>query len=369
MSDAVQTLLDHGPYDLSESEKMPLFMNAMRESLSHHLAQNDGFRMFCDAQGFDVNGFTSIYDIPYIPVSLFKNQRMVSVPDTMIKTILQSSATSGVPSSVVLDQETSRRQGIVSGKVMASYLGNYRRPYFILDEDPRTQAPGTRNARTAATLGFMILSNQSHYFMTTDGSDLRLDLEKFETQINDIANSGQEVLIFGFTFVLYHHVIRELKRMNRRFQLPPTTRIAHIGGWKKLESQSVDKSTFLSDINQVLGVAEDRIYDVYGFTEQMGLIYASIGSLPKKTSTYSEIIIRDLQTLAPVPDGQEGFIQIVTPIPHSYPGNSILTEDVGRIVGRGQDATGRWGTAFEVIGRAKGTEVRGCGDIMSEYVR
>ena len=55
-------------------------------------------------------------------------------------------------------------------------------------------------------------------------------------------------------------------------------------------------------------------------------------------------------------------------MPHSYPGISILTEDVGRILGHGQDTSGRLGTQFEIIGRAKKAETRGCGDIMSQYI-
>ena len=59
---------------------------------------------------------------------------------------------------------------------------------------------------------------------------------------------------------------------------------------------------------------------------------------------------------------------LLTPLPHSYPGISVLTEDVGKIVGRGYDENKRVGTQFEIIGRAKKSEARGCGDIMAEYV-
>ena len=100
----------------------------------------------------------------------------------------------------------------------------------------------------------------------------------------------------------------------------------------------------------------------------MGLLYVSVGDGPKTVSTYSEIIIRDFQTLDPVEDGKQGLIQILTPLPHSYPGISVLTEDVGRIVGRGIDTKGRAGTQFEMIGRARKAETRGCGDIMAEYI-
>ena len=38
------------------------------------------------------------------------------------------------------------------------------------------------------------------------------------------------------------------------------------------------------------------------------------------------------------------------------------------MVTRNSDPRGRNGTAFEILGRAKEAEVRGCGDIMAEKI-
>ena len=124
----------------------------------------------------------------------------------------------------------------------------------------------------------------------------------------------------------------------------------------------------MNDVSDVFGIKHENIFDFYGFTEQMGLLYVSTGNSSKTVPLYSQIIIRDYQSLEPVPDGEEGLIQILTPIPHSYPGISVLTEDVGVITGRVKDNYGRFGTQFEILGRAKKAETRGCGDIMADYV-
>ena len=52
------------------------------------------------------------------------------------------------------------------------------------------------------------------------------------------------LVIFGFTFVLYHDVIKSLLDDNQELALPLGSKIIHIGGWKKLEDQKVDKSIF-----------------------------------------------------------------------------------------------------------------------------
>ena len=62
-----------------------------------------------------------------------------------------------------------------------------------------------------------------------------------------------------------------------------------------MESEKVTKKQFVSDVSQVFGVLKENIFDFYGFTEQMGLLYVSVGDGPKTVSTYSEIIIRDFQ--------------------------------------------------------------------------
>jgi len=369
MHNSIELLINQSPFSLGQDQKDKLFSDAIYESFQHHMENNHLFRTYCENKGFSIgNKPQSLDQYPYLPVNIFKNKRLTSVPDEKIKAILSSSATSGIRSSVVLDTVTSKRQMMASAKVMADYLGNKRRPFLILDQDFSTSSSAQISARAAATRGFLILASKSEYFLSESNEQLTLDIEKLKVSLKAHENTEEGVCIFGFTFILYHHVVKALAEKGMSFKLPKNSKITHIGGWKKLESQKVTKDKFLADVSSVFGVEEDDIFDFYGFTEQMGLVYVSKGSSPKIVPTYSEIIIRDFQTLEPVEDGKEGLIQILTPLPNSYPGISVLTDDVGRIIGRGLDKTQRIGTQFEVIGRAKKAEARGCGDIMAEYV-
>jgi phenylacetate-coenzyme A ligase PaaK-like adenylate-forming protein len=341
----------------------------MFESFSHHINNNELFRNYCNNQGFSLSTKQiELIDYPYLPVNIFKNKKLYSVPNENINVILSSSATSGIPSMIGIDSVTSKRQTMASAKVMSNYLGDNRRPFLILDENPLISNSVEISARAAATRGFLILASEPKYFLINNNDRLSFDIDKFQKSINSCKEKGQEVCVFGFTYVLYHHVVKELMEKNIQLNLPENSKVAHIGGWKKLESEKVSKKQFVKDISNLFGVKVDNIYDFYGFTEQMGLLYVSVGDEPKTVSTYSEIIIRDFQTLEPVKDGEQGLIQILTPLPHSYPGISVLTEDVGKIVDRGIDNTGRIGTKFEMIGRAKEAETRGCGDIMADYI-
>ena len=117
---------------------------------------------------------------------------------------------------------------------------------------------------------------------------------------------------------------------------------------------------------KIMNVSERNIIDIYGFTEQGGLLYPTCEKGNRHTTNYSTLLIRN-ENFEIVKDIKKiGFLQFITPIQLSYPGNSFLTEDIGRIEGIDNCGCGRLGIYFKVIGRYKyETEVRGCGDIMA----
>src|SRR4029079_247294 len=98
--------------------------------------------------------------------------------------------------------------------------------------------------------------------------------------------------------------------------------------------QKVAKPDFNVTVQRAFGLREGDVTDVYGFTEQMGVIYPDGADGLKRAPAFAEVIVRDPKTLEPVPDGTPGLLQFLTPLPHSYPGISILTDDLGMIVGR-----------------------------------
>jgi hypothetical protein len=78
---------------------------------------------------------------------------------------------------------------------------------------------------------------------------------------------------------------------------------------------------------------------------------------------FADIIIRDPLTWKAAPVGREGVIQVLSALPHSYPGHSILTEDLGVIDGIDDSTCGRLGKRFRVLGRVAKSELRGCSDV------
>lgn len=361
----IDRLFSLAPYEETDESKC-LFMQSLKDELIFHYENNEMYRRFCKRKGFAPYGDYSVNDIPPIAVSVFKDlgNDLSSVGADDIKLRLQSSATSGTPSTVVVDKITSKRQSKAMVKVIQSFIGSKTRPFLVMDIDPRAGFGAELGARFAAVSGYLKFSSKTGYFLKTrhDGTSY-FDIEymkQFAEKIGDVP-----VVLFGFTYILFSNVLKEIDSNNLDIKLPAGSKILHIGGWKKLESEKICKDTFNERISKCFGIEPKDVIDVYGFTEQMGLNYPDCTDGWKRTSVFSEVIARDSATHEILPYGKEGVLEFITPIPHSYPGNAVLTDDLGVVMGP-TECDGKYGTRFKITGRMKKAEIRGCGDILSQ---
>jgi len=369
LSESIEALFRLQPFSTSTEEKDKLFLKVMHDAYQHHYENCEGYRRFCERRSLNIESqFKSIEDIPYLPVQAFKHfsNELTSVEGKNVKTKLHSSATSGKPSTVAIDAITAKRQVRALVSTISEALGVKRRPFLILDVDPSTTTSAGIGARGAAVRGFLNLASEAKYFMDEEKGQLQFKVNEFLAALKEYEEKGVPVIVFGFTYVLFTSVVEQMKLEGKGFKLPKHSMVVHIGGWKKLEDKKVEKKVFNRLVSEVLGVEKTDVVDFYGFTEQMGVIYPDGTDGLKCTPIYSEVIVRDPVSFDPLPDGQEGLLEFLTPLPNSYPGIAILTDDIGIVEKRGTNSDGWCGTQFRVTGRAKKAEVRGCGDIMGE---
>jgi hypothetical protein len=136
--------------------------------------------------------------------------------------------------------------------------------------------------------------------------------------------------------------------------------LIHSGGWKKLQEEAVDNSEFKRRLREATGLK--RVYSFYGMAEQVGSVFLEGEDGYLYTSNFSEVIVRDPVTWREAAPGATGVIQVLSTLPLSYPGHSILTEDLGVVHGVDDSTCGRRGTRFSVTGRVPRAELRGCSD-------
>jgi hypothetical protein len=97
--------------------------------------------------------------------------------------------------------------------------------------------------------------------------------------------------------------------------------------------------------------------------EQVGSVFMEGPDGFLHAPNFADVIIRDPETWEPVPDGVVGVVQVLSALPTSYPGHSILTEDLGVVRGTATPAQDQWaGRRLEILGRVPKTDVRGCSD-------
>lgn len=366
MADKVDELLSFAPYDYS-TEQQAVFLEALQDELSYHYENNEMFRQFCDRKGFNPKERINDLDsLPPVAVSVYKELggMLNSVPKKDVSFALQSSATSGRPSTIMVDKTTSKRQAKAMVKVVGEFIGKERKPFLIMDIDPKSANRHFLGARFAAVTGYLKFANKVGYFLNTDEMGVSyFEVEAMKRFLSEIP-SDQPVVLFGFTYILYQNVLKAIKNSNIDIKLPDGSKIIHIGGWKKLESEKISKELFNDKISKIFGVSPENVIDIYGFTEQMGLNYPDCKCGYKHTSAYARVIVRDPVSREVLPAGKEGMLEFISPIPHSYPGNVVLTDDIGIINGE-KCPFGRQGQRFKIVGRLKKAEVRGCGDILS----
>lgn len=299
---------------------------------------------------FGVGIADSFEDVPYLPVIAFKGRELKSIPNESVFRRMSSSGT-GLrgKSTIAIDRETARLQTRALAKSFSKFFGSNRFPMLIIDK------PSSRDgftAKQAGISGFSTFSRGTCFALGEDGSpNIRIVEEFIQT------HGGKNLMVFGFTFLVWQF-LDDLAKKGASWELSDSF-LLHGGGWKKMQDRAVSKGQFTRQSIELLGISS--VHNYYGMIEQTGTVYfeCSYGFLHSPDD--GTFLIRNPLTLAPVEDGKEGVIQVFSSIQQSYPGHSLLTEDLGISLGSDCEC-GFEGKRLAVIGRLSNSELRGCSD-------
>jgi phenylacetate-coenzyme A ligase PaaK-like adenylate-forming protein len=348
-------ILEIPPFSLDRSQKEQLLSNSLTKLSRHHYNNCMPFRKMMDSIEFDVHKDYSYYELPFLPVRLFKLFELYSVPKTEIVKTMTSSATTGqAVSRIFLDKETSVFQTKALTKIVSSFIKIQRGPMIIIDSESVLKDRNLFSARGAGILGFSIFGS-TRIFALND--KMELDLDKIKNFLQD--QKGKRIFVFGFTFMIYQYFIKQLIENNIKIDLSDSV-LVHGGGWKKLANEAISSAAFRNLLKETCNLTS--VHDYYGMVEQTGTIYLECERGHLHTPIFSDVIIRRAKDFSVAEMGETGIIQVVSILPHSYPGHSLLTEDEGFILGVDDCSCGRKGKYFHIVGRLKNAEIRGCSD-------
>lgn len=350
----LNSIIDIFPFSLAKREKAALYTDALYELTKHHYANCPQYRKILDTLSFNPAIKHAVEDIPFIPVRLFKDYELLSVKKSqIIKTITSSGTTGGSVSRIFLDRITATNQTKVLTKIASNFTGTKRLPMLIIDTKSAVKDRSLFSARSAGILGFSMLGYDVTYALD---EDMQLDFDAVEAFCNK--HKDENILLFGFTYMIWEYFYKKLAKSGKELALENGI-IIHGGGWKKLNEQEVDNDTFKRLLENVCRIK--RVYNYYGLVEQTGSIFMECEAGYLHSSIFSDVIIRhtDFSVCGMY---ETGLIQLVSLLPISYPGHSILSEDTGEIIGEDDCSCGRLGKYFKIHGRIKNAEIRGCSD-------
>ena len=342
------------PYSLDEKSKKRFFEKEINSLTIHHYNNSKEYRKILNFLGYKLQKL-KLNEIPFLPTKLFKEFDLLSASkEKIFKTLMSSGTTGSTPSKIYLDKENAHNQILVLTKIMTQLLGHKRLPMLIIDQNPKTIDKSIFNAKAAAIYGFSIFG-RNHTYLLNEKEEIDYDLLN-----NFLKEYGKnDFFIFGFTSHVYQNLMKKLstKLLNHNFA---NGILLHGRGWKKMEKIKISNKIFKQKLFNKIKLK--NIYNYYGLVEQTGTIFIEC----KKcscfvTSIYSDVLIRD-KHFNIVKNGEKGFIQLFSLLPTSYPGHSILTEDMGKIVDDHKCECRLKGKRFLIYGRAEESEIRGCSD-------
>jgi hypothetical protein len=350
----IEQFFDAPVFGLDHAAKHALLDSELADLTAFHREACGGYRAILDAypEGHLPGGDTA----PFLPVSIFKLHDLASVaPEDVFKTMTSSGTTGQRPSRIFLDADTARMQTRALARIMTSFLGPKRLPMLIIDHASVIKDRRNFSARGAGILGMMTFG-RDHVFALKDES-MELDWDAIDAFAS--RHPDTPILSFGFTFMVWRHLLQPLADAGRKLPFGDSV-LVHSGGWKKLEAEKVSNEDFKQAASDRAGYA--RVHNFYGMVEQTGSVFVECEAGHLHASLFSDIIIRDPHDWRECGIGEAGVIQVVSVLPRSYPGHSLLTEDRGVVLGEDDCACGRKGRYFAVLGRLPKAEIRGCSD-------
>ena len=362
---SIERLLALPPYDLDPRERHALLLPLLKREIAYACDRNPRFRNYVQHWPVQFQLASSITALPYLPVGAFKvNPPLSLVANSEIKRTLSSSSTSGqVPSRVVLDAATARRMTRGVTAIIRNFIGPARRPYLVVDIPENLTSQPELGARGAAIQALASFATEMLCCLRRDGQgDSILDLDKLLNFAEKWKDT--EVLVYGFTYVIWTRLIQSLQRQGITLRMPKI-HVLHSGGWKRLEQQAVTRDVFMNAVASVFGCSPDRVIDYYGMVENLGVVYPDCECGDKHAPAFAEVIVRDPLTLAPLEAERRGLVQVCSVLPTSFPGFLVLTDDMADVIAYDGCPCGRRGMHFRFAGRVPKAETRGCGNLES----
>jgi hypothetical protein len=345
---------DEGQTDEAELERLALRVFAFQyEAIAP-------YRNLCARTGRTPSTVSSWRAIPAVPAQAFKQYSLFAgEPDAVEKTF-RSSGTSDPSRS---GQALFTRSGLelmevaVAANARRALFTDGRRTRILVLTPPPDRVPHMIMVHGMAHLLRTFGLEGSRFVAGPSG----VDFAALCAELEECQRGGVPVALLGSSFG-FVHLFDWMEHQGRRLSLPRGSRVMDAGGYKG-RSREVGRDEFVRWASAMCGVPASSVINLLGMTEMASQIYdrAAGDDAPrcKVPPAWVRTQVVDPRRLGPagphpVEDGAVGLLRHLDLANVERPA-MIQSEDLGRAVTAADGARG-----FEILGRARGAEPRGC---------
>lgn len=357
---AVDRLLAHPRAPLDERA----FDEAARSVFAAAYEGNAAVRAYADRLARHPANVSHWTEIPALPTDAFKQAAVTGFAPQTAQRLFMTSGTAHGPASRGKIYKDEAALSLHDRAVCAGFerysLPDGARLRIMVLAPPPARVPNLRMAYDCALFHERYGTAHSDHFVGAEG----LEFARIETVLEQAEAARERLLLVGasFSFVVLFDYLRE---RGRSFSLPAGSRTVDGGGYKG-RSRELTKPEFLDTAAAVLGVPPTHVVNLLGITELTSLYFDSVlldateGRVRdrfKSHSPWTRSLAVHPEMLQPLPRGEVGLLRHVD-LANARICPALQTEDLGYETEGG----------FEVIGRARGAELRGCSLAMEQFL-
>jgi hypothetical protein len=319
------------------------------------------YRRFCDARDRRPEQVECADQIPAIPADIFKHDLLPAGDPATVRVFLSSGTTKGSERRsrhVVESIDTYHASAMTHFDAMV--MPDTPGPMSIVILGP------SKRSHPESSLGCMLTwcaerhgNDRLLEAMDTQGA---VDLEPVLDWLSDQSRQTAPVLLLGVTSA-FTQLFALLRDRKLAFRLPADSRLVDTGGTKSGEHVLSAKG-LLKTAWKSLHIPAYLCVNEYGMTEMLSQLYDDAlrtrftGDLVARSKVgppWIRTTVVDPATLEPALPGQPGLLRHLD-LANWASISALQTLDLGRTHGHG----------FELLGRAKDAETRGCSALLSE---
>jgi len=292
------------PYDTQSTEE--LFLQAVKENSKYQYDNCPEYKMILQNMNFNpiiIGCYDDIEKIPFLPTLFFKNHSIFSMPSYKIPIKATSSGTKGKLSNIGFDLG-----GLLCGLRMVLKIVNQRKlfslkpaNYIVFGYKPYRNN-NTAVTKTAFGATFFAPAIRRTYAIKYEKDSYTPDLEGVINAIGKYSLSKFPVRFMGFPSYTYF-VLKMMDERGIQYKMKKGSKIMLGGGWKQFYTEQVEKNILYDLAKKVLGIEETDIFEFFGAVEHP-ILYCDCKNHHFHVPAYSRVIIRDVETLKPVENGQ-----------------------------------------------------------------